>query len=589
MNKQETPTIISDMPLKEVRSLVDLNKLPAVIVDSLRRAVGIITEAEYWRGTTLYGGNSPVGMSMNSNCRRLSTMAEVESIHLSETAYYIYSEQDVFYVFSSCDIEILRKEKQVESLANLNNLLKEEVNRMEEKAKGLEQILHSSHDEIFVTDGKGHVLFVSEACKKMTGLPKERFIGKSIYDLEKKGLINNSVTIEVLKKRKTVSAQQNYPGGAKIVATGTPIFGSEGCIIKVITNSRDITELVELKYKLAEAQSLLGQAKSKQKKLKNGILFTESHKMLELIDMAEKIAPTDSTVLIQGESGVGKGLIAKLIHETSLRKDKEFIHVNCGAIPASLIEAELFGYEAGSFTGAHSKGKTGLVEAADGGTLFLDEIGELPMDLQVKLLQLVQDKVFKRVGSHHLKRVNTRIISATNRNLKELVGKNLFREDLYYRLHVVPLNIPPLRSRREDILVLAEKFLVHFNKKYNHRLLLSDGVIASFQSYDWPGNVRELENMIEQLVVTSNEEMVFVSQLPAQMKNEDDTSHLAIQGIMPLKEAVERIERQLLCTAREKYRTSRKMATALEVNQTTIIRKLHKYGLNNEEVISKDA
>jgi TyrR family helix-turn-helix protein len=418
---------------------------------------------------------------------------------------------------------------------------------------------------------------VSEACKKLTGLPPEAFINKNIKELVEKGLINNSVTLKTMKTKAIHSAEQTYPHGLTVFSTAKPIFDEEGNLYRIVSNSRDITELVEMKSQLNRVNLRNQRAQhenSRTVSLNNFI--TNSDKMVKVFELAEKVAPMDSSIFIHGETGVGKGVLARVIHDLSSRKDKNFIQVNCGAIPSALIESELFGYESGAFTGANKHGKKGLVESADGGTLFLDEIGEMPLDIQVKILHLVQDRTIMKVGGTKEKKVNIRIISATNKDLKQMIKNNQFREDLYYRLHVVPMEIPQLRERKEDILLLTDYFLKKFNEKYGQSITIDDHSKLILQLQDYPGNVRELENVIEQIVVTARKPIVTIEDLPSDLTYKD-TALVNLTGIIPLKKALEETEKQLLSQALSTYKSTRKMAKALEVSQTTIMRKLGKY------------
>ncbi|QGQ45574.1 sigma-54 interaction domain-containing protein [Metabacillus sediminilitoris] len=472
-------------------------------------------------------------------------------------------------------------EQKINALMNVNESLKEQLEVSLRKNKELSQILNSSYDEIFVTDAEGNVLFVSESCKHFTGLPPEAYMNKNIRELVEKGIIVNSVTLKTMNTQTVQSVEQNYPNGKTVLATAKPVFDEEGRLYRIVCNSRDISELVEMKRKLVEIHSIqkedpyIIQLTIGQKKF-----ITQSHNMISTLQLAEKVAPLDSSIFIHGESGVGKGVLARIIHEHSPRKDKTFIQVNCGSIPGTLLESELFGYEAGAFTGANKRGKAGLVEMAEGGTLFLDEIGEMPLDLQVKILHLVQDKTFKKVGGTSEKQINIRIISATNKNLLEMIAEKTFRQDLYYRLHVVPLRIPPLRERKQDILVLTDYFLKQFNQKYSQHVELDEHAKLMIQMQEWRGNVRELENFIEQIVVTAQKQIVSIEDLPFAMEHGIHNESQKSLELMPLKTAVEETEKQLLSTALKKYKTTRKMAKALGVNQTTIMRKLHKYQLN---------
>lgn len=582
MTNQSAPFVHKEMLLGELTKLADTASFPALLIASDKMTIeGVISESAFWRSLAIYGDEAPVELALNTNFTMVNELAEIQSSAFFSAEFFILPGPDEeFFVFEKDQLKNDWLKKQLNSTERMNDLLKEEINIFQKKVLELEQVINTSYDEIFVTDGEGKVLLVSDACQRMTGVPKERFLGESIFDLAKKGLINNSVTIDVLKEKKMVSANQSYPNGVQVVATGIPIFDHDGNICRVITNSRDITELVQLKNELAETKSILNERTAVDTDRGKGPLFTYNDDMLNLIDMAKKVAVTESTILIQGESGVGKGILAKMIHDESLRRDHTFVSVNCGAIPLSLIESELFGYESGAFTGAQTKGKAGLVELADGGTLFLDEVGELPLEIQVKLLHLVQEKTFRRVGSNQLRKVNIRIISATNKDLKSMMEKGLFREDLYYRLHVVPLNILPLRKRVEDIPFLIQLFLERFNNTYDRNVIISDESLAALRSYGWPGNVRELENMIEQLVVTASTDIVYLDCLPEQVKSRNGKALVVMKGIVPLNDAVESVEKQLLETAIARYKTSRKIAGALKVNQTTVIRKLKKYGLS---------
>ena len=322
----------------------------------------------------------------------------------------------------------------------------------------------------------------------------------------KEGIYSESVTIECLERGAPVTMIQRV-NGRDLLATGTPIF-KDGKIFRTIAIARDITEITNLKKSLGEIKYIKDIYEEelehlRKNQLENKGMITSSPKMKRVIDLAVRVASVDSTVLIQGESGVGKGLLTEIIHRNSLRTTKPFIKIDCGAIPEKLLESELFGYKKGSFTGANSGGKVGLIELANTGTLFLDEIGELPLDLQVKLLRVIQDRKIMPIGGKEPVDVDIRIIAATNRDLEEMVNQKKFREDLYYRLNVIPIVIPPLRERKEDIPGLILVLLDHYNKKFGFNKKFTPEVTRLLIKHDWPGNIRELENMIERLVVTS--------------------------------------------------------------------------------------
>ncbi len=290
--------------------------------------------------------------------------------------------------------------------------------------------------------------------------------------------------------------------------------------------------------------------------------------MMNIIDLALRVAGTSSTILLTGESGVGKSLLAKMVHRTSDRKEKPILQINCAAIPEPLIESELFGYEGGSFTGADRKGRPGLFEMADGGTVFLDEISELPLHIQTKLLGVIQDKEFYKVGGRKVRSVDVRLIAATNRDLGQLVAQGRFREDLYYRLNVVPLHIPPLRERREDIPVLINHFVEKFNRKFNCYKRFADSLIRHLVVQPWPGNIRELENAVERIIVTAPGEYLTLDQvLPGGDKKgyRDDLS---------LKEMLAEYEAEILLQAMRRHHTTRAVAAALGISQASAARKM---------------
>jgi len=306
-------------------------------------------------------------------------------------------------------------------------------------------------------------------------------------------------------------------------------------------------------------------------------LSFQSEKMKAVMELVRKVSLVDSTVLILGKTGVGKSHIAKLIHQYSQRSNKQLAIVNCSAIPESLIEAELFGYTAGSFTGGHKDGKPGIFQSVSGGTIFLDEIGEVPFHLQSKLLEVIQENSIRPIGSVESIPVDVRIIAATNQDLEDMVKKKLFREDLYYRLNVVPIQIPPLSERKEDLQVLITQFLNTFGDKYEMQKVFTPEVMNAFYQYDWPGNVRELENMIERLFITSEEEVITLNDLPesiSNLSNNKNSQESYSPPFLSLKEAKQRAENALISNAYKVYRNTYKVAEVLQVNQSTIARKV---------------
>jgi transcriptional regulator with PAS, ATPase and Fis domain len=310
------------------------------------------------------------------------------------------------------------------------------------------------------------------------------------------------------------------------------------------------------------------------------ILEPTSRQMKKVMEMSVHVGKFDCTVLIQGESGVGKEIIAQTIVQSSERKEGPFIKINCGAIPETLLESELFGYEKGAFTGADPKGKTGMFEMANKGTILLDEVGEIPISLQVKLLRVLQEKEIIRVGGTKPIKLNIRIIAATNQNLEEMVREGTFREDLYYRINVVSIIIPPLRKRPDDIPALTKHFLHKFNKKYNLNKSISPQLQDLLLTYPWPGNVRELQNLIENLVILTQDDVITPEHLPAKFlehRNNVTPNLVEINKILPLKEAVNILETNLIKEAMQRFGTTRRAASILKVDQSTLVRKMQKH------------
>jgi len=447
----------------------------------------------------------------------------------------------------------------------------------------LECIIQESFDEILVTDAEGRITKISSKCEELYGMSAEELIGKRTTELAEQGIFSPSLIPRVLKEKKKVSGVQVTRTGKKLYVTGNPVFDDDGNLYRIVFNSREVSEIEALENRLHETEKLLNKYRTELHQLKLLVkdrkeIVYQSDKMEQVYLLATKVAQVDSTVLIVGETGVGKGMMARFIHQKSNRRNHQMIEINCGAIPENLIESELFGYERGAFTGANREGKKGVLELADNGTLFLDEIAELPLNVQSKLLHFLQENTFRRVGGSRLIRVNTRIIAATNKDLPQLVKEKKFREDLYYRLNVIPITIPPLRHRKEDVPVLVENFLSRLNQKYQMNKRISDEVIEALMTYDWPGNVRELENLVERLIVTAEGNTVTLRDLPDHILNRNP-SHcgVIVKNIYPLKEAVEDLEKQLVLMTYEKYKNTYKCAEVLKVNQSTVVRKLQKY------------
>lgn len=461
-----------------------------------------------------------------------------------------------------------------------------ELRTVQELNKELESILEFSHDGLAINDEQGRFLRVSPSFSKLLNIPVEDLIGKPADSFDDQECIIPKVIGAVLENRTPISLTENTPGGQQILATSIPVFDNQDQLVRIVTNLRDLTELNELKQQVFQSSELSRRYLEELEEWRARFVATSevvaaSTAMQRVVELALHVAKVDSTVLISGESGVGKEVIAKMIHRVSPRRNGPFIEINCGAIPETLLESELFGYEKGAFTGAAREGRTGIFELANNGTLLLDEIGEIPLNLQVKLLRALQEQEIYRVGGTKPIKLNVRIIAASNKNLWQMVKERTFREDLFYRLNVVPMEIAPLRHRREDIIPLTNLFLKQCNEKYGLKKKLQPEVYQVFESYIWPGNVRELQNLVERLVVTTSTEMITVKNLPPVMLQRSITPQpIQVQGLTTLKEAEEIVEKELLTRALRVGKSTRRAAEILGVTHSTIIRKLKQYGLS---------
>ncbi|PEG14535.1 Fis family transcriptional regulator [Bacillus toyonensis] len=456
-----------------------------------------------------------------------------------------------------------------------------EIEYIKDLNKDLHAILSSIYDEILVVNHKGELIRYSETViNDFWGSNLKDLLGKNLLDLEQKGLFSPSVTRLVLEQQKKVSVVQETKSGREILAVGNPVFDENGELHRIIIASRDITEATRLKTELHEIKRISEQYKKELDDFKNKDRFLKkliycSPKMEQIINQAKKIADFSSNVLISGESGVGKEVIAQAIHQLGKRSAKPFLKLNCGAIPETLLESELFGYTKGAFTGADKNGKEGYFKRADQGILFLDEIGEMPLHLQVKLLRVLQEQEVIPIGSTIPTKINVQIIAATNKSLEKMVEAGTFREDLFYRLNVIPLQVPPLRERMEDVPVLAFHFLQQLNEKYNKNYHLTPDALNLLEFYSWPGNVRELQNMIERLVVSADDPVIeaeFVSKFLTP-GYDFKKSKPVITRVLPLQEALHSVEEQLILLAMKQYKTTTKAAKALGISQSSVSRK----------------
>jgi PAS domain S-box-containing protein len=447
----------------------------------------------------------------------------------------------------------------------------------------LVSIFQSSYDGIYVSDNKGVGIMVNQAYSRITGVKSHELLGKSMKTVVEMGVVSESVTMKVLDE-KTPQTIIQVVKGKELLVTGNPVFNQNGEITYVVTNVRDISDLNNIKTELYQSKLLTERYISEIKEFEKRELIhmhldgivAQSQEIMKVFHLAKKVAKVDSTVLILGESGVGKEGIVNYLHRESDRADMPLIKVNCAAIPEHLLESELFGYERGAFTGANNNGKPGLFEQANGGTIFLDEIGDMPIDLQVKLLRVLQEFEIRRVGGRNSFKINVRVISATNMNLEEMVDKRDFRRDLYYRLNIVPIKVPPLRERKADIVPLGFYFLNKNNIKYRLNKQFHPEVIRFFEEYHWPGNVRELENLIERLVVTTDRDEITLNDLPSGMYQNIESRKL---GKGKLKEVIATIERKIIKEQMEESKTTRRAAKELGISQSALVKKMQRLGI----------
>lgn len=446
-------------------------------------------------------------------------------------------------------------------------------------SRKLDVIIESSFDGIYITDGQANTLMVNKAYESITGLKREDLIGHNMHELVDSKLISQSATLLVLQDKTTKTIEQEFRNGKRALVTGTPILDSEGEVAMVVTNVRDITALLTLRNQMEKNRELADKYLTEIEEMRLQLLNTSDiiahdEQMLDTLRLAKRVSKVDTTVLILGETGVGKEEVAKFIHKNSSRHAHAFIKVNCGAIPENLMESELFGYDKGAFTGANKEGKMGLFEVANGGTLFLDEVGELPFDMQVRLLRVLQEHEIMRVGGLKPIKVDVRIIAATNRNLEEMVRAKRFREDLFYRLHVVPISILPLRERKEDILPLIQYYLTELNRKYGWQKSFSREAITALFEYPWPGNVRELKNIVERMIVMSDQDVIQRGDLSVIPGFSSDKGESPAQTAnLSLKDAVDQLEAELIEKAYLKHGNVRDAAKELKIDASTFVRK----------------
>ncbi len=456
----------------------------------------------------------------------------------------------------------------------------------------LRKLIGSSFDGVTIANSKGQTIWYNQSFLQMSGLLPSQLDNYTAQELIENGWMADSASNEAISKGTTITKSVKYSTGVEALISATPIFDDDGKLIYTFQNVRDITELNKLKHKLDETYALTESYRQtlqevQQTKEKNNQIIFQSALMEKIIVLAHKFSKVDTPVLILGESGAGKDVLANYIHSISPRTNNgPFVKINCGAIPEHLLESELFGYETGAFSGANKGGKAGLFEVANGGTIFLDEIGEMPLSLQVKLLGVLQDLKIQRVGGTKQIPIDVRVIAATNADLEKMIREKQFRQDLYFRLNVLSITIPPLRERPDDIIVLIEHFIQMFNEKHQIHKSFSPNTIKLFLSYDWPGNIRELKNLVERLMIISDGNIVDETFVPANIHQKisnsnvhsieapiEETSSLSLKNIM------DEYEKKILSHYLAKYRPMKHCSDVLGIDLTTLARKKKRHKL----------
>lgn len=441
-------------------------------------------------------------------------------------------------------------------------------------------------DALYVTDHHGNTIYVNDAYLKLGDLKREEIIGKNIIILNaEQDLYSGGVLPDVIKSKKRVDCVGTLTRtNTKVHITGIPVFDSNGYIKYAVATEKDMERLEELEDNLAELRKdnykgNIELAYLRDQQLVNSDVVAESSCMQEAFSIARSVSKTDVTVLITGESGTGKEIIADAIYMASDRNGKPFIKLNCSAIPSTLLESELFGYEEGSFTGASKGGKPGLFEIANGGVVLLDEIGDMPLDLQVKLLRVLQSHEVLRIGGKEPINLDIRLIASTNKDLKAAIKDGTFREDLYYRLNVVPITLAPLKERQADIEPLVEIFLKRYNNRYNKNVILTRGAMVMMLEYPWPGNIRELKNVVERMVVINFSNVIDGEIVSRVLGLTSEQKEAINPNTGTLKAATESLERQLIQETLAKYGSKRQAAKALGIDHSTLIKKCKRLGV----------
>ena len=454
--------------------------------------------------------------------------------------------------------------------------------------KHLETIFETSSDGIWVTNASGHIVALNRASERLNGIKAEEVLGKHVSIMLEKDLVDHNLTPEIIRTRQPLSTMQFIKRtGRYLLLTGTPAFDDDGNLQLVVINERDMTQLNWLQKKLEETQQEAEKMKSELAELSmHGLrdldIVAESDAMRQVYNTAVRLSRAEaSNILVLGESGTGKGVLGKFIHRNGPRSKKPFVQINCAALPETLLEAELFGYERGAFTGARQHGKVGLFELAHEGTLFLDEIGDMPLAIQAKLLKYLDDYEIMRLGGTRPKKVDCLLIAATNQDLGALVKNKQFREDLFHRLNTFTITIPPLRKRHEDIFELVHHCLANFNRKYNKKNVIRAEGMTALQSHSFPGNVRELVNIIREAVVMCDNRSIdqfIISKLGKARADLPDFGETSpIDGAFSLEDRLNALEKHLFASAAKNCNSTPELAKIMKISQATAFRKMKKH------------
>lgn len=448
------------------------------------------------------------------------------------------------------------------------------------KSNLIENVIEHIDEIVVIFNQDGILQRMNSICDQILPFERRDVIGKPISKLVEMGLVEEPIIDRLIETKEKIYKDIVYPNGKIISYTAIPLFGSTGNFKGGVLTGRDISRIINLAKNLESDNS-------------DSVEYISVNKEIEEIkNVIARIAPSDTSVFIMGESGVGKEILTRSIWKQSKRRDMPFVEVNCAAIPSELIESELFGYEKGAFTGANAEGKVGLIESADGGTMFLDEIGEMPLETQKKLLRVLQEKSVQRIGGLKPKKVDVRFISATNKTMEEIQNPEIFRLDLYYRLSVIPLSVPPLRERIEDVGPICQYYMDFFNHKYGRKVQLMDEALKVLEGYKWPGNIRELKNIVERIIVLSPYEKISAEQMrrtlglgtmgnidgtkisTVKMNYASEEDNVVINDIMNIEDAYRLVEEFILNKAISKYGNVTKAAQAVGINPSTVYRKI---------------